>query len=165
MARLNGRNILTVVRTAYLNVDDVYPVGAVYISADSTSPASLFGGTWERIQDTFLLAAGSTYAAGATGGEATHTLTENEIASHKHYLSLRNAEGAAGGAGFVPADSKAFRSIVWNGGGISPTGTGGFTDRAATDVSDWTFIENTGGGQAHNNMPPYKAVYVWKRTA
>lgn len=64
-----------------LNIEDiiniVYPVGSIYMSVNSTSPASLFGGTWERIKDRFLLASGDTYSAGSTGGEAQHTLTNN----------------------------------------------------------------------------------------
>lgn len=57
-----------------------YPVGAVYISTVSTNPSNIFGfGTWEWIEDRFLLAAGSTYAAGSTGGEAEHTLTVSEL--------------------------------------------------------------------------------------
>ena len=58
-------------------LDYAHPVGSVYISTAATDPADLFGGgTWERIKDVFLLAAGDTYAAGASGGEAAHTLTE-----------------------------------------------------------------------------------------
>jgi hypothetical protein len=64
--------------------EKIYPVGSIYISANSTSPANLFGGTWEQIKDRFLLAAGGTYAAGSTGGEATHTLTVDEMPNHVH---------------------------------------------------------------------------------
>ena len=60
-------------------VDTVYPVGSIYMSVNSTSPASLFGGTWTRIQDTFLLAAGSTYSAGNTGGNASYKLSETNL--------------------------------------------------------------------------------------
>lgn len=62
-------------------VDIVYPVGSIYISTSPVSPESLFNnfGSWERITDTFLLAASDTYKAGSTGGEATHTLTEAEL--------------------------------------------------------------------------------------
>ena len=56
-------------------LDKIHPVGSIYISENSTSPATLFGGTWERVKDRFLLAAGDTYSAGSTGGSATHTLT------------------------------------------------------------------------------------------
>lgn len=59
-----------------------YPVGAIYISTVSTSPASLFGGTWEQIRGRFLLAADDTYTAGSSGGEAAHALTVNEMPPH-----------------------------------------------------------------------------------
>lgn len=69
----------------------VYPVGAIYISTIETSPASLFGGTWQRINDTFLLAAGSAYSAGSTGGAANVTLTSEQIPSHTHSGSTASA--------------------------------------------------------------------------
>ena len=56
-------------------VDYIYPIGAVYISVTAVNPAVLFGGTWEQIEDTFLLSAGSTYTGGNTGGSATVTLS------------------------------------------------------------------------------------------
>ena len=131
----------------------VYPVGSIYMSINSASPEILFGGTWERIQDTFLLAAGSTYSAGTTGGEATHTLTQTEMPSHAHTqeahahkLRMWSDAAAAGGKVNAPAST-------------SPLSSANFTDSLAPK------IKTTGGGQAHNNMPPYLAVYVWKRTA
>ena len=60
-------------------LDKTYPVGSIYMSVNSTSPADLFGGTWEQIKDTFLLAAGDTYSAGSTGGETEGWLTIDEI--------------------------------------------------------------------------------------
>ena len=123
----------------------VYPVGSIYLSVNSTSPATLFGGTWERIQDTFLLAAGTSYAAGSTGGEASHTLTVGEMPSHTHSqqgfygTTIDNSPTAA----YVRARNKISLDVV------------------DTDSS----LLSAGDGQAHNNMPPYLAVYVWKRTA
>ena len=61
-----------------------YPVGAYYISSNSTSPATLFGGTWVQIQNRMIMAAGSSYSVGATGGSATKTLTTNNLPSHTH---------------------------------------------------------------------------------
>ena len=82
----------------------VYPVGSIYKSTNSMSPAELFGGTWERIKDQFLLASGDTYAAGSTGGEATHTLTTNEMPSHSHeYINGVNYN--KDGKGSIPAAS------------------------------------------------------------
>lgn len=121
----------------------VYPVGAIYTSTVATSPQTLFGfGTWERIQDTFLLAAGSAYAAGTTGGEATHTLTVGEMPKHSHSIFYPNAGGSASAAiGYPTTGSK---NTWW---------------AEASKVSE------TGGSAAHNNMPPYIAVYVWQRVA
>lgn len=118
----------------------VYPVGAIYISVSETNPSTLFGGTWERIQDRFLLAAGSSYAAGSTGGEANHTLTVDEMPRHSHLFTMLTSSTALGSFGY-PASANA---------------TGEGIDKAT---------HNTGGSQPHNNMPPYLAVYVWKRTA
>ena len=65
-------------------VDIIYPVGAIYISANSTSPATLFGGSWTQIGSRFLIAADASYPAGTTGGAAEVTLTEDQIPSHTH---------------------------------------------------------------------------------
>ena len=76
---------LTAIEKSIQNLNNkIYPVGSIYISVNSTSPASLFGGTWEQLKDRFLLSAGNTYTAGSTGGEANHTLTVDEMPSHSH---------------------------------------------------------------------------------
>ena len=120
-------------------VDMIYPVGSIYMSANATSPETLFGGTWESIGGRFLLGADATYAAGSTGGAATHTLTVSEMPRHSHaiYLNSEASTGEFWGPNNVTAQSKAIAN--------------------ATDTS--------GGNAAHNNMPPYLAVYMWKRTA
>lgn len=61
-----------------------YPIGSIYLSVNNTNPETIFGGKWEQIKDKFLLACGSTYSNGSTGGEATHKLTTNEIPAHSH---------------------------------------------------------------------------------
>lgn len=126
-------------------LDFVYPVGAIYMSVSEISPATLFGGTWERIQDRFLLAAGSSYTAGNTGGEATHTLTKNEMPTHSHEIY-------SGYGDVVSNVSDAYRYQTW-----------GSSDRGWKTGNLGT--SNIGGGKAHNNMPPYLVVYMWKRTA
>ena len=130
--RLNGENILS----------KVYPVGSIYMSLSSTDPKTLFGGTWERLKDRFLLAAGDTYSAGATGGEATHTLTKDEMPSHNHYAAINGGTDSYG---------------------QNRTTIGSFANKAQ-GYSDSSTIFATGGGNAHNNMPPYLAIYMWKRT-
>ena len=126
-----------------LILEAVYPVGSIYMSVNSTSPATLFGGTWEAIQGKFLLGAyGNTYKAGTTGGEAAHTLTESEMPNHKHSIWFPNDGGEQSAEiGYPDTGSK-------NTYYAEPSKTSG-----------------TGGGAAHNNMPPYLAVYIWKRTA
>ena len=134
-------------------VDLVYPVGSIYMSVNGTNPGTLFGGTWSRLEDRFLLGAGSDYVAGATGGEAEHTLVKAELPPEQYrvgqdmsalgvqetwYLTYANGPSPAGDA----------YAKIHN----SPTG-------------GWAMTEPLGSGQAHNNMPPYLAVYMWKRTA
>ena len=123
---------------------EIYPVGAVYISANSTSPASLFGGAWESISGRFLLGADSTYTAGSTGGETTHTLTIDEMPSHRHVINASYSS-----AGSSSSDGGKILSGDDNNGWLW----------------DFTSTNWTGGGAAHNNMPPYLAVYMWKRVS
>ena len=133
-------------------LDVIYPVGAIYMSVNSASPQTLFGGSWEQIQDRFLLASGSTYSAGSTGGAATHyhttadhTLTINEIPSHTHGYRDANDDSSTDIWCYINSNRK---------GSIN-------------------YVEPTGGGQPHNhgntdeasNLPPYLSVYIWKRIA
>lgn len=127
----------------------VYPVGSVYISYNSTGPATLFGGTWEQIQGRFLLASSESYPAGSTGGEVTVTLTKNQIPSHTHAI------GENGEMFFYMGGSAGEVTAGFGGGRMWENLNKG---RAST-----TSI--TGGGQSHNNMPPFLAVYMWQRTA
>lgn len=114
-----------------------YPVGAYYISESATSPASLFGGTWTQVTGRFLRAANDT----ATGGSDTHTLTTAQLPKNKVYSS-GDVNGNAG-----------FSDELY---------TGAFTQGSEYAYLNLTYI---GGGRSHNNMPSYKDVYVWRRTA
>ena len=137
--RIDGTNVLL----------KVYPVGSIYISVNNTNPGTLFGGTWEQIKDTFLLSAGNTYEAGSTGGEATVALQVNNLPSHNHTEKLPstwNFKFASGGTN----------------GYVSDCTTGAY---AGTVYNSSHTTGSTGNGQAHNNMPPYLVVYIWKRTA
>ena len=165
--------------------DLVYPVGSIYMSVNSTSPATLFGGTWEQLKDKFLLSAGTTYSAGSTGGESTHTLTKNEMPSHTHEQYAHNHDGKYHSHStsteeeyFVTSEISTANntSVSYNASGNrivdgQTTGGSSFHHREATSSALVTLYEetasnkNTGGGQSHNNMPPYLAVYMWKRTA
>ena len=146
MSYINGKRLLKTMRVVSLNLDDVYPVGAIYMSVNSTSPETLFGGTWEQIKDVFLLGAGDTYSNGTTGGEATHILSVNEMPSHNHIpLYAKRDNGTEQKWSVTPE--------------FINTANG-----SQVEVDNISSSDN-GGGQAHNNMPPYLAVYIWKRTA
>lgn len=139
-------------------LDNVYPIGSIYMNVNSTNPGTLFGGTWEQIQGKFLLGMSSSYPAGSQGGEASHTLTIAEMPSHGH-----NPANEAGYYGFITNSKKAF-SIGDMG---SQSGSGRYYPyaSAAFDISRNTLTGTTGGGKSHNNMPPYLSIYIWKRTA
>ena len=137
-------------------LDNVYPVGSIYMNVNSTNPGTLFGGTWEQIQGRFLLGMSSSYPAGSQGGEAEHTLSTNEMPSHSHNLSYHETDN----------------NKSWSGNSVTKTGTAYPEDLGVNMAlgANWgslgyLILDNTGGNQAHNNMPPYLSVYIWKRTA
>ena len=129
----------------------IYPVGSTYFSlTDSRNPSVILGfGTWAKIEGRFLLGASSSYAADSTGGEATHTLTENEMPKHYHD-SLRHIS---------PTNKK----FGCNSGSLSDTSW--HMSYSSGAARDYIVTGYTGGSQAHNNMPPYLAGYLWRRTA
>lgn len=135
--------------TQLATLQAVYPVGAIYISVSSTNPASIFGfGTWVTTNTSGRMLIGVQSSNSRwntpleTGGSETVTLTENQIPSHRH-------------------------------GGIYPSGArGGFTNafdvdnpQDGADIGSEKYTTYTGGGQSHDNMPPFVAVYMWQRTA
>lgn len=145
-------------------LDTIYPVGSIYMSVNSTSPGTLFGGTWVALQNRFLVGAGSTFAVNATGGATAHThttashkLTVSEIPSHNHWIS-GSYNGFAAHATAVSA--------------ISPSGLI-FPMSSAGEGFAYKTPASVGGNGAHShgntgsssNLPPYLAVYMWKRTA
>ena len=123
-------------------LDYIYPVGSIYFSYSHVSPATTFGGTWERIENAFLWACDASGIIGATGGEKTHTLTSDELPAHTHGIPVANTE-----SGSTAASNK----IRYNNNASSFVGS--------------ILSNSAGGGQAHNNMPPYIQVSVWRRTA
>ena len=135
--------------TQLATLQAVYPVGAIYISVSSTNPASIFGfGTWVTTNTTgrMLIGVQSSNSrwdtALETGGDEEITLNENQIPSHRH-------------------------------GGIYPSGaSGGYSQafdvdhpQTGADLGSQKYTTYTGGGQPHDNMPPFVAVYMWQRTA
>jgi len=156
----------------------VYPVGSIYMSVNDADPSMLFGGVWSKIEGQFLLASSDDYPLQVevdgdlvenTGGEASVTLTANQSGlpvhshgmahthSHNHTTSAyESGKASSGSAQPVPR------------GRTSPNVTGTFTsDTDATASSKSNTDNNTAlnAMEAHNNMPPYLVVNIWKRTA
>ena len=166
-----------VTNTELINL--IYPVGAVYISTVATNPGTLFGvGTWTQIQDRFLLCAGSTYAAGGTGGAASHTHTTNAGTTGGP------STNTSGSTALTVAQLPSHNHGVKGGWGAGPSNSGLFRTDQNSPANRWSNTENAGSGQGHthtlsshthsqvsvgtssgSNLPPYIAVYVWKRTA
>lgn len=135
-------------------INTIYPIGSIYMSVSDVSPSILFGGEWEQIEDRFLLAKGGNFnTLNGTGGSATVTLTKDQMPVHTH---IQNAHSHTIGSLARYAISGNGSAAVGNGyGNIQNYKTGNTT---ATN-------QNAGGGQAHENMPPYLIVNMWKRTA
>ena len=143
-SKLGGKTLAEIMLT-------LYPVGAVYISANSTSPASLFGGTWEQLKDRFLRGAGDSYAAGGTGGEAEHTLNSHEIPQHYHDSYFLGLSGTVDAPAYYAVFNQS--AFTYNYAATTP------------NTLEVASTGRTGGNQPHNNMPPYLAVYMWKRVS
>lgn len=140
----NGNEVLAI-SDAYI-LERTYPVGSYYISHNNTSPAELFGGTWYRIENQFLWACPADGTIGSTGGEQTHTLTVAEMPYHSHPILLNSSTGSYDTWDYSYGAAKANRSY--------------FSQGPAEPI-----IGGTGGTGAHNNMPPYISVAIWRRTA
>ena len=159
----NDFNVNGTLKVNNTNIFDlIYPVGSIYISVNSTNPGTLFGGTWEQIQGKFLLGMSSSYPAGSQGGEAEHTLTSGELPMHYHSV------GEQGNTVFVYPSSRtnSATSSTGNYSLLLNSTTNGYVTEQRAGVGRLVTgeaIDNR--GQAHNNMPPYLSVYIWKRTA
>nr|DAI87925.1 MAG TPA: baseplate wedge protein [Caudoviricetes sp.] len=167
------KNRITASKTETINA--VYPVGSIYMSVNDTEPSTLFGGTWERLKGRFLIGAGTIadtnsnasfgslgaeepdFSSGETGGQYYHKLDIYEMPEHHHdtndwtLVVNKNAVNIETDIGGQP--------IV----GVKPTNI--VPNLRATKNEDGNATGDEGGGQKHNNMPPYLAVYMWKRTA
>ena len=140
-----------------------YPIGSVYISVNSTNPSTYFGGTWEQIKDRFLLCCGSTYSAGSTGGSTTH--------QHKYGFQYGGyyrdvALESNGNCGLLNYSNSSDFSLT--GGGSS---AGSYTaeinngSESAMKSTSMSHYRMTAKTRATSTLPPYLAVYVWKRVS
>ena len=173
-------------------IDLIYPVGSIYMSVNNTSPATLFGGTWTQLQNQFLLGAGSigennnstwgeienislSYTAGDTGGSLTQTLTENNCPIHQHTIYGFDSDEVVRGYGamFLSSQGGSDNNIVLyytNNGTDTPKWYSGVFNKSFNNARTWSTNQDGettsyGGTDAHNNVPPYIAVYMWERTA
>lgn len=127
----------------------MHPVGSVYISTSSANPANIFGfGTWEPCcVGRFPLGVDENDPeiglSGIVDGEKEHTLTIDEMPKHRHTQISANS-GSSGLTGTT------YSGLGWSTGNNEILGNA---------------MQNTGGSQPHNNMPPYETFYFWKRTA
>ena len=142
-------------RTKVNNViPSVYPVGSIYVSVNSTSPATLFGGTWERIQNKFLLASGSIYSEGSSGGSAYYNL----YATHKHVAPIGHSASAVGAININGTTDEIGVGKDYR------TAKHDYTGTLTENVTTYYTSDGIVSAQIPT-MPPYLAVYVWKRTA
>lgn len=150
-----------------VTISNIYPVGSIYMSVVDTNPSTLFGGTWERLKDRFLLGAGDSYTLGNTGGSATKTITKANIpnytlyeAAHTHTQDAHShgipSYGSSNGSGSGISHEDATSTITnWN----------AYTTNTCQATNQNTTIKVTSGGSgtALDIMPPYTVVYMWKK--
>ena len=123
-------------------INTIYPVNSLYFNDSETSPASLFGGDWERIEKKFILGHGSGNVLKGTGGEESHLLTQSEIPS---LFPIPFGSNTIQGSDYARILGLAI----------------GLTQYQDT----WHVLINDGGSNAHNNMPPYYVSCIWRRNA
>lgn len=152
-------------------LDIVYPIGIIQQFYDNTNPNTIMHGqTWVKLENVFLYGSG-TKSVGAVGGEANHTLTVNEMPSHTHTQNAHN-HGLYSNNGYNSncfgfGDSNSGKGVA---GMYRNEGTVGLYYKCRNDgqqLMEYVAATNqsTGGSRAHNNMPPYRVVGIWRRTA
>lgn len=122
-----------------------YPVGAIYSSASSTNPGSIFGGGWVEITGAVLR---GNQQAGVYSDSDTHTLSVNEMPKHSHQPHMTNTADIGHSAyGLTPATGFQGSVVV------------------ISYPRQSTIIDSNGGGQAHTNKQRAFNVYMWRRTS
>ena len=165
---INDGSVVWTVQNIRPTALDSYPVGSIYMSVNSTSPADLFGGTWEAMPaGRVLLAQGTSewgveYQAGSTGGEHEHQLSVGELPAHGHNATANSTGdhthtvvGRDGGATKYTDNASYYKrtdtSSTYN------TGSSGSHTHSVT-------VDKSGEGKSHNTMQPYLSCYMWRRT-
>ncbi len=141
-----------------------YPVGTIYMSYDSTSPASLFGGTWVQIKDRFLIGAGNTYTAGTLGGSDTLGI--------QHHHSVTYMRAKIGSKTGYP-NTLAYVAMQCRDPVTGATENADSVYRADNFTSQPTFshftlvdgvVDDYRSDQL-DKRPPYRHMFMWRRTA
>lgn len=150
----SGNNIswsYDVVTTSSVLLNKVYPVGSMFLSISSTSPASFLGGSWELLgADAYFKIV--TANAGQLGGVSNHTISISNMPSHSHKIASSNSySNDIIGYGYNA-----------NSQGVGGTKTNKTVSYYTNDRSGHQVIQDTGGGTAY--YPYYYGVYAWKRT-
>lgn len=162
-------------------IDSIYIVGQIVEYASNVNPNDLYPWqTWEQIKDVFTLASGDKYSIGQTGGVSTVILTVAQIPKHIHTASVQNASltgrinGSANSSNGYNNNPLSGSGVFSGSGSFNGYGEGGEWNNGTATWAGLNFggthnhdisIETTGGGEAHNNMPPYLVTIKWKRTA
>lgn len=172
-------------------ISKMYPVGSIYMSVEGTNPSRLFGGTWENISGRFLIGAGTatddndeerTFLAGEENGTMNHTLTVNEMPSHTHtgailgtvldhvhkyedsYDLMENRSNRGYGSDGQSGVAR-MRGSKLGEGGMPNNPQRDRTTSSAGNHTHSLSLNASGDSLKHNNLPPYFAVYTWKRVA
>ena len=141
-------------------IDQIYPIGSIYMSVNNIDPGTLFGGTWEAIENTFLVAQGTNFTAGTSGGALNHSHTTNIGTSGgpSNNTSGGPSTNTSGSTALTVAQLPSHN----HGSGQGHTHT--LSSHTHT-LSSHTHSQVSVGTSSISNLPPYLAVYMWKRTA
>lgn len=122
--------------------------------------STIYPGTkWQKMEGRFLFGSNSSHTVGTTGGEENHKLTTEEMPSHEHN-EMMPAYGFEDWPEYITTDYCV--SIYYASNSYHAPGT---TLHKTSVTSFGATTLSAGGGQSHNNMPPYYVTNMWKRIA